>query len=295
MRGDLSKALALIVSALVTVGSTGCGSRLITSLPEPPPKARATGPVALVMPNAPPGVRIQQPGFANRGSTKMSESFDRRYVTATQAPLGPPAPPPAALSGLVLIGAGGLATRGAAAAGVGLGVGLGLGIGLGLVTGAIVVDSAKNTVAVLNAFADMRITEALASGIVEAGRSRQVLPPIVDRPDTATPAADFLLVLERVEVSLVSDDTSIWSPDLPLRMEVRAKLVRESDSEELSYWSWEHKGPMTSLANWGQDSAQPFRVELERALRTLAVRIVNDVAPDPAQTSAAEGKVDGGR
>ena len=290
MRGDLSKALLVVVAVTVTLGPAGCGPQLITSLPAPPPEKRATGPVALVMPNAPPDVRIQQPGFVNRGSTRMSESFDRRFVTATQAPVGPPAPPPPALSGLVMLGAGGLATRGAAGAGVGLGVGPGIGIGLGLVTGAIVVDAVKSTVAVLNAFADTRITEAFANGILEAGQSRRILPPSVEQPDTGTPRADFLLELESLRVSLVSDDTSIWSPDLPLRVEVRAKLVRESDREELSYWSWEHKGPTTSLANWGQDNAQSFRVEFGRALRALAVRVVDDVAPDPAQTSASEAK-----
>src|SRR5262245_56189704 len=195
MRGDPSKALALVL-VLATLGSTGCGPRLITSLPEPPPKKRATGPVALVMPNTPPGVKIQQPGFENRGSTRMSESFYRRYVTATQAPVGPPAGPPPEFPALVGFGAAALAGRGP-----GAGVGIGLALGLGLVMGTIVVDSAKSTVAVLNAFADMRIKEALASGIVEVGQSRRILPPIGDQSEAATPVAEFLLVLERIEVS----------------------------------------------------------------------------------------------
>jgi len=290
MRGDPSKALALVL-VLATLGSTGCGPRLITSLPEPPPKKRATGPVALVMPNTPPGVKIQQPGFENRGSTRMSESFYRRYVTATQAPVGPPAGPPPEFTALVGFGAAALAGRGPGAGAAGAGVGIGLALGLGLVMGTIVVDSAKSTVAVLNAFADMRIKEALASGIVEVGQSRRILPPIGDQSEAATPVAEFLLVLERIEVSLVADDPSVWSPDLPLRVEVRAKLVRESDSEELEYWSWIHSGPTTSLIRWGQDSAQPFREELERALRALAVRVVDDVAPGPAQASTAGEKV----
>ncbi len=69
-------------------------------------------------------------------------------------------------------------------------------------------------------------------------------------------------------------------------------LVRESDSEELAYWSWEHKGPTTSLANWGQDDAQLFRVALERALQAIALRAVNDAAPEPVQTSAGEETVE---
>lgn len=284
MRGDLSKALAVIVLVSITLGCVGCGPQLITSLPAPP-KKRATGPVALVMPNATPEVRIQQPGFENRGSTKMSESFYRRYVTATQAPVGPPAPPPAALSGLVFTGTAGLASRGPGAAGVGLGAGLGSGIGLGLVMGTIVVDSARSTVAVLNAFADTRVHEALANAIADAGQSRRVLAPVTELPDPAAPRPEFLLALESVKISLVSDDPTYWSPDLPLRVELRAKLIRESDSEELEYWSWEHKGPITSLTNWGQNSAQPFREELDRAIRALAVRVVEDVAPGPAQAS----------
>ncbi len=63
MRGDLSKALSATVAVLVALGSTGCmsGPPPITSLPPPPPEKRATGPVALVMPDAAPSVRIQQP------------------------------------------------------------------------------------------------------------------------------------------------------------------------------------------------------------------------------------------
>jgi hypothetical protein len=75
----------------------------------------------------------------------------------------------------------------------------------------------------------------------------------------------------------------------PRRTPVAAADARRSgNSEELAYWSWEHKGPTASLANWGQDDAQLFRAELERALQAIALRAVNDAAPDPVQTSAGE-------
>jgi len=94
---------------------------------------------------------------------------------------------------------------------------------------------------------------------------------------------------------LVSDATIAWSPDLQLRVAVGGTLVRASDWHELAYWSWEHRGPTASLAEWSRDDARLVRAELDRALRALASRVVADVAPEVTPTYPDEETPSGAR
>jgi hypothetical protein len=241
----------------------------------------------LVMPDAAASARIQQPGFVDRDRSVMKgQSFERAFVTGTQVSRSRPLDFTEVVAGSTILGW--TVGRSPASAAAGLGVGLGVGLGLGLVTGAIVVEARHSTAAVLRAFGEMPVAEVLVNDILEVGRSYRVLPPIEDRPDTGAPAVDTFLELESPRVSLTSDDITVWSPDLQLRLAVGAKLVRASDREELAHWSWEHKGPAASLSDWSQDDAHLFRMELDRALRAIALQAIKDVAPDPVQAHAGE-------
>ena len=123
--------------------------------------------------------------------------------------------------------------------------------------------------------------EAFLGEILDAAHPYRILPPIVEHPDTPTPSVDAFLELEGPRISLTSYDPTDWKPELRLRVTVDARLVRASDWEELRSWSLEHEGPRARLSDWGRDDARLFRVELARALRSLAVQTVNVASPAP--------------
>lgn len=268
LRGGLSSVVRAVVAVLVALASTGCvsGPPLITSLPPlPPSETPPAGTVMLVMSDD-ASARIQEQGLVGAGGGRglflgVPVVVPVRGVTHS---------PSAA----------------AAAVGVGVGVGIGVELGIVLVDAALRYNAQKNTATVLRAFDDMRVAEALVDKILEAGHSYRILPPTVADPDTGTPDVDTFLELERPQVSLTSNDTTVSIPDLHLRVAVSAKLARASDTEELARWSWEHRGPTVSLSKWGEDDAHLFRTELERALGTIGSRAVIDIAPDPVQTLA---------
>ena len=299
------RAVSAALVTLVAYGPLGCAHRpLITSLP-PVVMEKPPGTVALMISNAAPSARIQQPGFVNRtvgtGTTRMARRGDDveigRSVMTSEGPFTSEPTNLFALSpGLERLVRAGVTNSG------GHPVVLGAAVGVGLVVGAaslaldlLNADAAHESQTVLRAFDDARVSEALVDKLLEAGRSYRILPPIVEQPDAATPTVDTFVGLETLRVLLVSDDTRIWSPKLQLRVAVGGTLVRASDWHELAYWSWEHRGPTAGLAEWSRDDARLFRAELDRALGALAVRAITDVGPDPVQTSAAEETPGGGR
>jgi len=93
---------------------------------------------------------------------------------------------------------------------------------------------------------------------------------------------DTVLEIESPRVSLTANDATDWRPDLRLRVAVDATLVRASDREVLARWTWVHQGQTARLGDWSRDDARLFRMELERAIRAVAVQAVNDLFPDPA-------------
>ena len=53
---------------------------------------------------------------------------------------------------------------------------------------------------------------------------------------------------------------------------------------------WKHQGSTSPLASWSENDAQMFRAELQHALRAIAAQAIDELAPDPVQTPAAEPK-----
>jgi hypothetical protein len=251
---------------------------MITSLPSPP-KA-PTGTVMLEMAQ-PPSAGVQQPFFVARDTRPCTrkgdgQCFDRRVVTVVpELPTNP--------TGSVLA-AGVIGLSVAPPAGAVIGVPLAMGFG------ALIISAQRNTRAVLLAFADMGVAERFVDGTLVAGRTYRVVPPAARHSSTDTPAVDTILEIDGPQVLLVSDDITYESPDLQLRVVVTARLVRASTRERLDRWWWRHEGPTARLADWGENDAQLFRTELQHALRAIAAQAIEQVAPDPVQTPAAEPK-----
>ena len=67
------------------------------------------------------------------------------------------------------------------------------------------------------------------------------------------------------------------NPDLRLLMAVGTRLIRIDDGEVL--WShvflYEYESNLLKFSEWGANSAQPFREELDRAFEHLSLEIVN--------------------
>ena len=157
-------ATGLALVALVACGSLGCAHDypLITSLPSAVTEKPPTGTVALVVSGAAPNARIQQPGFVD---LTVASRMATPLVSAAAAQ-------PSAV--------------GAVVAGVAVGVALHIGVTIDALT----VDAAQDSTTVLRAFDDARVSESLVDKFLEAGRSYRILPPIVERPDAATPAVN---------------------------------------------------------------------------------------------------------
>lgn len=280
-RGDLSGAGRAVVVVLLALTYTRCASSppLITSLP-PPQEKPPTGTVMPVMTDAAPSAGIQQPGFVGRhdGCVRRvgSECFDRQMVTAFPAPMSTLSTP----SLLLVMTFVGSSVRPPLGAAVGVPLALGL--------GALAVNARQSTRAVLLAFADIRVAETFVDEVLLAGRAYRVVPPIGKSPGTETPTVDTFLELEGPRISLVSDDITVWSPDLQLQVGVFARLLRAPDRKELGRWSWKHVGSTVRLADWSENDARLFRTELETALRAIASQAIKDLAPGPVQTDAGE-------
>jgi hypothetical protein len=237
-----------------------------------PSEKEPAGTVALVLSGADIQATVQPPGIAGPGEG-----------AAAGAVLGGTIP--------VMVGFGMLSVAasdarvvvfGLMAAGAGLALSP-VGAAVGAAAGALAAPSREETdrsmAALGRALGDARVPEAFLEEILEAGQSYRILPPIVEQPDTPTPSVDAFLELDGPRISLASRDPTDWKPELRLRVTVNARLVRASDWEELRSWTLEHEGPRARLSDWGRDDARLFRVELARALRSLAIQTISVASP----------------
>jgi len=273
LRVDFSKAVLIVLSALVALGSPGCGHRAPASVVLLPPltdspRRQEVGTVVLRMSDVAHSGHFQQPGVAGRGQGAKIGALLGAIV-------------PVIAGGAVLkAGAPNITTLFFGMAALGAGVALApVGAAAGAVVGAIAAPSREeadqSTSALESALAEMRVADTLVAEILEAGRAYPIIPPIAVSPDTA-PSVSFL-ELESPRVSLASNDPTDWRPRLRLRLVVDAKLVRATDGEELGRWSWEHEGREARLVEWGKDDARLFREEVERVLRAVASQAVNSL------------------
>ena len=260
--------LAGVLATLLAFGPAGCAHRgpIVPLAPEPKPEI---GTVGLVVASSGPNTgSFQRPGLV--GSAEGAKAGARAGVFAP------------AKAGLVVAIV-------SASARSGYGVLLGLMVaaaglvvapvsaGVGAAVGAIVAPSRSDVeqsgAALERAVADANLPDALTAWIIEAGGRR----PIVPGADPAGPMVDTFLEIDTPYVALSSNDPTDWTPELRLRLSVRARLVRASDSEELRTWSWEQEGPKATFVEWGRDDARMLRAELERAGRALAAKVIADL------------------
>jgi hypothetical protein len=74
-------------------------------------------------------------------------------------------------------------------------------------------------------------------------------------------------------------------PRAALRLNVETRWLVEGSAPPFADWAYE--GESRSLSAWAADGARPFREELDRALATLAERIVKADVPAPAVATAS--------
>jgi hypothetical protein len=250
-RGNLSRRVYAFAAALIALASTGCGSGSPMITSLPSPPKAPTGTVMLEMAQ-PPSAGVQQPFFVARDTRPCTRKGDGQCFDRRVVTVVPELPTNPTGS---VLAAGVIGLSVAPPAGAVIGVPLAMGFG------ALIISAQRNTRAVLLAFADMGVAERFVDETLVAGRTYRV-----------------------------SDDITYESPDLQLRVVVTARLVRASTRERLDRWWWRHEGPTARLADWGENDAQLFRTELQHALRAIAAQAIEQVAPDPVQTPAAEPK-----
>jgi hypothetical protein len=297
-RGNLSRLVCAVAAALVALASAGCrsGSPLITSLPplaeeaEKPPVQTTERPaqrnVTLVMSDAAPDGRIQRPAVAGPlEGAKSGAAIGAMAPIMVASTIGTAGRFNSPEAGIFAVGifAAGLAVAP---------VGAGLGAGIGAVMAPTRDAADQGTARLERAFSDMPVSKILVSEFRAAGDARGILFTTAARGDSATATADAVLEIGPPRVSLTSKSSGAlspeWSPDFRLRVVVDVTLVRATGVDETRRWSWwwTHEGEVVApFWDWSRNDARMFRSELERALRGLALRAVDELVPPQTQTS----------
>jgi len=258
-----ARALATLMAAVLALELTGCAHRgpIPTLAPEPKPDVGAVG-LAIVQPDS----TFQRSGVvgADHGAKEGAKAGAVGSLMPGIGVLKVGARDPrVAMLGLALLAAGVVIAPAAA--------------GVGAAVGALRAPSAgeveRNEETLARALADAGFSDALAYQIMEVGGDR----PIFFGTDPVAPSVDTWLALDAAQILLKSNDPTEWRPDLRLRVSLRGRLLRDSDGVELGAWFWEHEGRKAPLFEWGANDASLFRAELERAVRALAVRVIQDL------------------
>ena len=130
--------------------------------------------------------------------------------------------------------------------------------------------------ALANAFADLKIQEAVHDHLLRAaqGRIGHRVVPLGETPDV-----DAILELAVLSVRLVGAGIN---PPLQLVVLACPKLVRRADGRELypaesMTPAFAHMSAARKFLEWGGEDARLFREEMERAYQNLADRVVEEL------------------
>lgn len=286
----------IFVPAIFALGAMGCasGSPLITSLPPLPPDEQpaatsqqppasavettrtrektSTARFALVISDTPPSARFQRPALVTTGEFVMEGA-----VTGAVVPVFIGAGVAQAIPnmvGLMILG-GGLA---AAPAGAVIGASIGA---LSALSAPSLIQVEVSTAALERAVSELRVSDALRTQILEAGRSY----PELSLTDSSTAPAATVLEIGSPQIVLAAKSPRELIPELSLRVAVYVRLVRLSDGEELRRgWWWTHESDTARLVEWSKNDARLFREELERGLRAVALQGLSDLGATPVRT-----------
>jgi hypothetical protein len=242
--------------------------------------------IALVTTDVAPAGRLQRPAVAGPlEGAKTGAAIGAMAPIMVAATIGTAGRSNSAEAGIVALGifAAGLAVAP---------VGAGLGAGIGAVMAPTRDEADQATVRLERAFSDMPVSKIFVAELRAAGDARGILFTTAARGDWATATADTELEIGPPRVSLAAKPTRElspeWSPGFQLRVVVDVTLVRAAGVDETRRWSWwwTHEGEVAaSFWDWSRDDARMFHSELARALRELALRAVDDLAPPQTQTS----------
>ena len=186
---------------------------------------------------------------------------------------------------------------------------------------AVPAETVKTAEAALkNALADVKLHEALRDEVVQVARDRTSHPFVLlpeQGPTSVGEQASYRSLADEgidsvLEISVGSigfvterrkepDSKNIgfvsveWAvnPPLALVITARARLIRVRDDAELFVPTFEHRSTPRAFTTWGDNNAQEFREELERASKSLGERIVNELSgPAASPESDAKEKID---
>jgi hypothetical protein len=161
-------------------------------------------------------------------------------------------------------------------------------------------EAEQSAARIERAFADVPVSQVLASELLAAGHRRGILFTTTPRGSSVSAAAEAVLEIGSPRVSLTSKSTGQlsvasewspageWSPDFRLRIVVDVTLAWVTGGDETRRWSWwwTHEGEVAApFWDWSRGDARVFRNELERALHALALRAVNELLPPSTQAS----------
>jgi hypothetical protein len=159
----------------------------------------------------------------------------------------------------------------------------------------------RGKAALINAVAQARLPDSIRDGVSRLGleRTGHALVPLTrqgpemgDR-DVDT-VLDILICQMRLERRSTSDKLEVWTaldPELALRVDVDARLIRASDGEVLRSKIFEEFGPARTFSAWAAADGQALREGLEEASSHLTVQVADYFfrAPPPAtETKEAE-------
>lgn len=160
----------------------------------------------------------------------------------------------------------------------------------GAIYGAVVAESAEAVAeaeaALQKALAEAKIQEALPDRVYLVARDQTRNPVILlgesgptarteglRHPPSAEAAPDTFLEVSVTALRFVGNGIN---PPLALMMNVETRLVPAEDRGTHYEAALEYRSRTRKFTEWAADNAQPFREELERAIHSLAERIVEE-------------------
>jgi hypothetical protein len=161
----------------------------------------------------------------------------------------------------------------------------------GAIYGAVVAESAATVAeaeaSLSQALTEVKVQEALRDRVLLVARDQTPHPVIlleetgatartegVRDPPSAEGASDTFLEVRVAALRFVGGGIN---PPLALVMNVETRLVSAEDRGTLYEATLEYRSRTRKFTEWAADNAQPFREELERAVHSLAERIVEEV------------------
>ncbi len=267
---------SLCLSGTLLIALAGCAVRPRPLPPPPSEQTRATlGIVGVVSGGVSPKTELEPPTRGRDSGAAKGAAAGALGSIAVGCLAGPSGGDPL---GLALF----------CAAGVALAPVFGLS---GAIYGAVVAESAATVAeaeaSLTQALTEVKVQEALRDRVLLVARDQTPHPVILLEetdptartvglrdPPSAEGSPDTFLEVRATALRFVGGGIN---PPLALVMNVETRLVPAEDRGTHYEATLEYRSRTRKFTEWAADNAQPFREELERAVHSLAGRIVEEV------------------